>query len=186
MNNSKNEYDEACRLAFKFFPEASRICQKEKGLYWQDFLLAMNSADLSLDWSCDPYSPGNCSSMREFHEEYKIKSEAMFSSTGGFEGTDEDIYCRLLEHIGLSPSGRVIVISEATSRDYWPQKGHFILICDSSRIPERFREMEDSPETKSCFISGDDALFVFESGSAILIDHDERIFWANSKIRSIN
>lgn len=162
MDTHSPEFVEAVRLARKFFPEAVSFAHSDVGLDWNAFLGSMMTADYSVDCSCD--------ALRR-----ESDPDLGFAGTGGFDGSDEDVYARILAHTSIVPSGRAIVVPDAIGFQEWSKETCPPFVCDSRRVPERLREIQ-------CFESSRNTLFVFESGDALLIDHDQRIHWARSRI----
>lgn len=162
MKGSDPEYVEAIRLALKFFPEAKGFVSLATGLHWDAFLGAMKTAKLGEDYSCDPLHNGSV-----------IDSLA---SKGGLEGNEEEIYARLLKQANLQPQGRAVVIPDAIGYSDQSIENCRPFICHSRTVSKRLQEI-------SCFATGRNSIFIFESGAALLIDHDDRVYWAQSFIR---
>lgn len=161
MKGDDPELLEATRLATKFFPQAKAFISNETGLAWESFLSAMMTADYHADYACDPYR-------RE------TDPDLGFTRCGGMDGTDDEVYSRLLNHTRLIPAGRAVVVPDAIGRGDWTTENCPPFICHSDRVAERLAETP-------CFGSGRNTLFVFENGLALLIDHDERVHWARSR-----
>lgn len=163
MKSSDPEVLEVTRLVLKFFPEARAYFQSNDAILWELFCGAMQTATFAMDDSCDPYSRSADPIRR-------------FADTRGFDGDDEDIYLRLLAHTGINPKGRAVVMPDAIGASSWSHDIPRPFVCHSRTVPERLREIR-------VFGSGNNTLFVFESGEAILVDHDDRIYWARSRMR---
>lgn len=153
---------EAARLAKKFFPESKAFIQENVGLAWDAFLGAMRVADYWADYSCDPFRQPSDPDLGLAHK-------------GGLEGDDAAVYVRLLSHAEMAPSGRAVVVLDAIGAQGWSLEECPPFICDSRMVAERLREVV-------CFGQSRDIIFAFESGEALLVDHDERVHWARSKI----
>jgi len=157
------EFIEAIRLAAKFFPE-SRCCLSPKtGFDWHIFLGAMMSAEYSADYSCDP--------LRE-----PTDPDGGLARRGGLNGDDAEIYERLLQHTSIDPRGRAVVVPDGIGKTDFSVEECRPFVCHSHALPERLRE-------SACFGQARDVIFVFETGSAILVDHDDRVHWAHSRTR---
>lgn len=162
MKGIDPEFVEAARLARKFFPESTGFISPDVGMDWDAFLGAMMIANYSADHSCyvlrDPSDP-----------------DLGLAEKGGLVGRDDEIYARLLSHTGFTPFGRVVVILDAIGADGWSSEECPPFICDSQTVPQRLGET-------TCFGQSRDLIFVFESGETLLVDHDERVHWARSKV----
>lgn len=163
MNGDDPEFIEATRLAVAFFPEARGFLSTDTGMNWDSFLGAMMTADFNADYSC-----------------YTFRSESDpdlgLAAKGGLDGNDDDIYERLLAHTHVVPQGRAVVVLDAIGNTDYSTEDCRPFVCHSRAVPERLREI-------TCFGQSRDTIFIFESGSAILIDHDDRVHWARSRIR---
>jgi hypothetical protein len=163
MKGSDPEFVEAARLIREFFPETAATATPEAGLTWETLWLAMSWCDFHLDCTCvEKGATGDVSRLYEL---------------GGVEGTDEVVYLRILRLTGFQPSGRVVVIPDSlgpTSRslDIDPP-----FVCHSRTLAERLRERD------GLFGCGNDTLIVFESGEAIVVNHDSYVCWSKSKLR---
>ena len=162
MNGNDPAFIEAVRLAKKFFPESKAFIAPNAGLDWDAFLGAMMNANYSADHSC--YTFRNPSD-----------PDLGLANKGGLDGDDADIYVRLLSHAELIPSGRAIVILDGIGAQGWSTEECLPFVCDSSTVPQRLHEI-------TCFGQSRDTIFVFESGEALLVDHDDRVHWARSKV----
>lgn len=161
MNKEHPERVEAIRLIEKFFPEA-------KG-----FISFLNIYSLIEAMSV---------SIADYHRDFSCEDATIFTvvysglqSKGGLAGLVTEVFERLLEHIGLQPLGRVVVVPDAgsISNKLLP------FVCDFDRLPERLEALPEwSFDDGSC-----DKIFVFESGECVCIDHHGRIHWAKSNIR---
>jgi hypothetical protein len=100
-----------------------------------------------------------------------------FARTGGFEGSDDGIDARILAHVAFAPSGRAIVVPDAIGINGRSVEECPPFACDSHSASERLAEIH-------CFDSSRNTVFVFESGESQLIDRDQRIHWARSRINS--
>ena len=163
MNGDAPEFAEATRLALKFFPESRGFISQDTGLDWDAFLGAMKVADYRADHSCYP-----------FHD--PSDPDLGLASKGGLDGDCRDVYIRLLQHTSMTPSGRTIVAPDAISRLERSTEDCPPFVCHAPSVPDRLKDL-------TCFGSARDTIFIFESGGAILIDHDERVHWAHSRIR---
>lgn len=162
MKGSDPAFVEASRLARKFFPESTSFLTDDSGLAWDSFLGAMMVADYQADYSCYPFSDPS-------------SPDLGLSIKGGLEGSDIEIYLRLLSHSEIAPTGRALVVLDAIGTQGWSMEDCQPFVCDSRKVPERIHEL-------GCFGKSRDTIFIFESGEALLIDHDDRIHWARSKI----
>jgi len=164
MTSDAPEFLEAMRLIHKFFPESQRFISEKTGLDWDVFGGAMMAADYHSDHSCYPFRDPD-------------SPDLGLASKGGLSGDDAEIYLRLLAHSGFAPIDRVVVVPDAfglgSSTDECPP-----FVCHSKTVAARLRE------TQSFSLGTRDTLFVFESGEAILIDHDERVHWSKSRLRN--
>ncbi len=173
MNWDDPEYLQAIRLVRKFFPESQAVASFETGLDWADFVLAMTWADCQRDSSCDPFSDSTV-------------PEMTLASKGGTEGLEAEVYTRLLAHTGFSPTGRVVVIPQTLERGGWSLEDRLPFICHSQTLLERLREFDSMDIDRVVFNGNSDTLLVYESGQALLVNHDDCFFWAKSKIRQWN
>ena len=166
MKYSDPEFVEAVRLIAKFMPE-SRSRLAAQGRLRSDVILeAMAECGLYQDWSCDPCSPGPDLGLR---------------ASGGVNGTESAVYRRLLAHTGFRPKGRVVVVPDIiwSSTEERPP-----FVCDTETLPVRLHERDVTDQTCLVFDGSSDNLLVYETGEALLLDHDQRFFWARSKQRS--
>lgn len=166
MNGDDPEFVEATRFAIAFFPEARGFISTSTGMDWDSFLGAMMTADFHADYSCYP-----CRA--------ETDPDLGLADRGGLDGNDDDIYIRLLNHTDIVPRGRAVVVLDAIGRTGWSMEDCRPFVCHSRTVPERLKEI-------TCFGQSRDIIFIFESGSAILIDHDDRVHWACSRIRNWN
>jgi hypothetical protein len=164
MKGSDPEFLEATRLVLKFFPEARGFLQMEDGIDCDRFLGAMMTAIYEADYSCFPFRGS-------------ADPNGGLAVAGGFDGGDAEIYLRLLAHTKIEPKGRAVVIPDAIGANSWSHEERRPFVCHSRAVPERLREIQ-------VFDGCSDSLFVFESSEAILVDHDDRIYWARSRMRS--
>ncbi|MFN3148241.1 hypothetical protein [Bremerella sp.] len=164
MNGDAPEFIEATRLTLKFFPEALDYISIETGLDWEAFLSAMMQADYGADFSCDPYR-------RDTDPDLGL------ARLGAIDGTDREVYERLLKHSGLTTAGRAVVVPDAIGRDCSSSDECLPLVCHSARVPERLAEVP-------CFGGGRNTMIVFENGTALLIDHNDHVHWAKSRRRN--
>jgi hypothetical protein len=161
MRGDDPQFVEAARLVTKFFPESSGFIS-DIGLCWDAFVGAMMVANYAADHSCYPFrNPSD--------------PDLGLATKGGLDGADEDVYARLMSHAGLAPFGRAVVILDAIGTDGWSAEECPPFVCDSRIVPQRLHEI-------ICFGQSRDTIFVFESGEALLVDHDERVHWARSKM----
>ncbi len=163
MKGDDPEFIEATRLTLKFFPESRGFISSDTGLDWDSFLGAMMIADYRADYSCYPFRD-------------TADPDLGLASKGGLDGDANDVYIRLLEHTSLMPNGRAIVVLDAIGRtgNSTEECPPFVSHCRT--VPDRLKGT-------ACFGLSRDTIFIFESGSAILIDHDDRVHWAQSRIR---
>ena len=171
MNWDDPEYLEAIRLIRKFFPESKPIASTTLGLHWEPFLQAMGQCDCYHDTSCDPYC-------------LETTAEMTLAQNGGTDGPEAEVYTRLLNHTGFSPTGRVVVIPETLHAGGWLLEERRPFVCHSRTLPERLADIDQHHPERYLFTGCSDTLLVYESGEALLVNHDERFFWARSKIRS--
>ena len=163
MKGDDPEFIEATRLALKFFPESRGFISLNTGLDWNAFLGAMMAADYNSDYSCYPFRDST-------------DPDHGLASRGGLDGDADDVYLRLLDHTSLMPNGRAIVVLDAIGSSEHSTEECPPFVSHSRTVPDRLKETE-------CFGKSRDTIFIFESGSAILIDHDDRLHWARSRIR---
>ena len=130
---------------------------------WDAFLGAMMVADYSADYSCYPFRDST-------------DPDLGLASAGGLDGDADDVYRRLLDHASLMPKGRAIVVLDAIGRTGHSTEECRPFVSHSRTVPDRLKEI-------LCFGQSRDTIFIFESGSAILVDHDDRVHWAQSRIR---
>jgi len=116
---------------------------------------AFVGAMMAADYHCDH----SCDALRNFGA-----PDLGLATRGGLSGGDAEIYLRLLAHAGFAPTGRAV-------EKCLPS------VCHSRSVAARLRE------TPSFSLGTRDTLFVFESGEALLIDHDERVHWSKSHLR---
>lgn len=167
QNNSDMTYGtdvafaEAERLVRKFFPESQAFLHTGVGLHWEAILGAMMAADYKADHSCDPFRSADAPNLG-------------LAEKGGVEGNDSDVYRRLLEHTQLQPTGRAVVIPDGIGATGWSDEQCLPFVCDAACVPERLDE-------ESCSDPSRDTIFVYESGEALMVDHDQRIHWARTK-----
>lgn len=161
MKGNDPEFVEALRLALKFFPESQSFLTSETGLDWDAFLGAMMVGNYSADYSCYP--------SREPSD-----PDFGFAAHGGFDRDDDVVYRDLLNHAGITPSGRAIVVLDAIGQTGQSTEDCPPFICHSRVVPERLTEIP-------CFGQCRDVIFIFESGEALSVDHDDRIHWSTSR-----
>jgi len=115
---------------------------------------------------CDPHTPGPDLGLRV---------------SGGVSGTEYEVYQRLLAHTGFMPKGRVVVVPDMvwSSTEERPP-----FVCDTETLLIRLHERDATDQTCLVFDGSSDSLFVYETGEVLLLDHDQRLFWAQSKVRS--
>lgn len=159
MKGNDPAFVEASRLVKKFFPESTSFIS-EVGLEWNAFLGAMKTADYEADYSCYPFRNST-------------EPDLGLAQKGGLNGEEDEVYLRLLSHAKFTPLGRAVVILDATGNEGWSTEQCLPFICASHAVPQRISEI-------ACFGQSRDTIFVFESGEAILVDHDERVHWARS------
>jgi hypothetical protein len=75
------------------------------------------------------------------------------------------------------PQGRVVVVPDALNVNTISRENCLPFVCLAQTLPIRLSE----PRSSDLFNNCHDSLLVYESGEAIAIDHDERLFWARSK-----
>ena len=163
MRGDDPEFIEATRLALKFFPESRAFISSDTGLDWDPFLGAMMAANYNADYSCYPFRD-------------PTDPDLGLASKGGLDGDAGDVYLRLLDHTSLAPNGRAIAVLDAIGRSGHSTEECRPFVSHSRTLPDRLKEIP-------CFGQSRDTIFIFESGSAILIDHDDRVHWAQSRIR---
>lgn len=162
MKGTDLAFAEAARLVRKFFPESKAYIPEDAGLDWDAFLGAMMIADYASDFSCYPLRNST-------------DPDQGLAQSGGLNGEERVIYSRLLSHANLTPSGRAVVIPDAINAKGWSSEECPPFVCASHTVPQRISEF-------ACFGQSRDAIFVFESGEALLVDHDDRVHWARSKV----
>lgn len=162
MKGNDAAYLEALRLVWKFFPESKGFNTPVVGLDWDRCVGAMQSANYSADYSC-------------YVCRLQTDPDLGFAQKGGLIGSDAEVYKRLLAHAAFTPSGRVVVVPDAIGCSSWCDEDNLPFVCAATSVPERLEE-------RSCFGVTRDTLIVFESGEALLVDHDERVHWARSNI----
>lgn len=160
MRWNDSEFLQAIRLIRKFFPESKSFIREDKPLSNESLVAAMSIAELKMDFSCDDYGipEGPDLGFRQF---------------GGFEGSDVEIYQRILKHTGFLPKGRVVFVPDCVE---WSKEDKSPFVCHVDTLPIRIGELE------YLFYDCNDSAFVYESGEAVVVDHDNRLFWAKSKI----
>ena len=159
-----DQYEKAIRLIHKFFPESKSNFSKESGIGIYNFFDSVKYCNFYSDFSCDPHSIPSAPDLG-------------LSSKGGFDGSFEEIMNRLLDQAGFSPSGRCVFIPDVISESIWHKYRESPIICDWKKVPERIWDL-NSDEVFNA--SSYDSLFVYESGEAMGVDHDNRFFWAKS------
>jgi hypothetical protein len=165
MQGDDPQFLEAVRLARKFFPESKGYIFDETGMDWDSFGLAMQTADYQADYSCDPFR-------------HPTSPDLGLLKKGGLDGDEAEVYQRLLEHTGFTPQGRALIVFDAIGLEGWSLDACLPIACHSSTVPERLKD-------QNCFKQGHrEMIFIYESGEAILIDHDNRVHWAKSRIRN--
>lgn len=158
------EFLEVIRLVNLFFPESKGYISKYQIVSIQN-ILSIPSKNLQTDFSCDYFGI-----ISGTHSELK--------KIGGFEGSNDEIYARIIKYTSLDPQGRVLVIPDALCKICTENNQPFV--CDISNLPTRLNEDD-------CFFDeSHDRILLFESGEVICIDHDLRLFWTSSKIRRFN
>ncbi|MBB6050173.1 hypothetical protein [Armatimonas rosea] len=165
MTGDCPEFIEAIRLTRDFFPEAKPYISLERGLHWDHLWQALLDAGARMDFSCDSgcHRPGEHALVHKLHRPEVV--------------SDDEIYRVLLEHTGFSPTGRVVVIPDASWRPGFVPSARLPFVCSSQTVATRLHEYDD------LFFQGNDTVFVFESGEAFLLNHDEKFIWAKSKQR---
>jgi hypothetical protein len=162
MKRNDRALIQAARHARKFFPEAKSFEFADVGLDWDTFLGAMMVANYAADYSCDPFrNPSD--------------PDLGLAAKGGLDGNDGEIYIRLLSHSGIRPSGRAVVIPNTIEASGLSAQDCLPFVCASQEVAGRLDEME-------CFGRSLETIIVFESGEALLVDHDDRVHWARSKV----
>ncbi|MEL6342163.1 MAG: hypothetical protein AAFV53_03460 [Myxococcota bacterium] len=119
---------------------------------------AMFFVNIARDYSCEAFGipPGFRGTLAS-----KIWSE---------NSSNVDLFKIFLEHTSFLPSGRMVFVFSG----FWDPTH---LICHTRTASQRLKELEDDGIYLD---SAEDCLFVFESGEAIVSDHDNRLFWARS------
>lgn len=161
MHGTDDAFVEAARLVRKFFSESRAFLHIGTGLHWEAILGAMMTADYQADHSCDPFRSADAPNLG-------------LADKGGVEGDDRDVYRRLLKHAQLTPAGRAVVIPDGIGVDGWSVEHCPPFICDFACVPEWLDEVP-------CFGPSRDTIFVYESGEALMVDHDQRVHWARTK-----
>lgn len=165
MKGNNPKFIDAIALAMEFFPESVPFIGPSVGFQWDAFLGAMKMAHYEADYSCYPF--------RNLAD-----PDRGLAAKGGLNGTDAAVYSRLLAHVELCAKGRVIVVPDALGLEGWSDEECLPFVCDSQSIREQI-------DRQSCFATSRDTIIVFESGEAILVDHDERVHWARSRINEV-
>ncbi|MEN7552006.1 hypothetical protein AAG747_29090 [Rapidithrix thailandica] len=160
-------FEEALRLIHKFFPESRSVFSKERGMDIYNFVAAMKFCDCKLDVSCDPFG-------------IPSKPDLGLNKKGGFNGEYDIIFERLLNHANFLPSGRCVIIPDTINENAWSKHPVIPIVCDWKMAGQRIKELESGDLFRATSF---DSLFVFESGEAMGVDHDNRFFWAKSKKR---
>ena len=75
----------------------------------------------------------------------------------------------------FAPVGRTVVVPDIMGKGGWTTEKVSPFVCAFETVGQRIQEFGFF-----FFEASRDKLFVFESGELILIDHDNRIFWAKS------
>ena len=162
MKGNDPEFLEAARLVRKFFPESTSFIPEGIGLEWDSFLGGMITANYEADYSCDQFRNST-------------DPDQGLAEKGGLDGDEGEVYLRLLSHAKMTPTGRAVVILDAIGVSGWSTEECQPFICASPTVPKRIREI-------ACFGQSRDTIFVFESGEALLVDHDNRVHWARSNV----
>lgn len=167
MDWNSPPFVESRRLIRKFFPECRAVIALDEQIDVFSFIDAMSWAGISRDDSCDPCPLDGAPDLG-------------LLSLGGVDDADDVVYARLLQHASFSPSGRVVIIP-----DVYCTPGREPIICHSRSAIDRIREFEDTytERTAWLFDNCSDSIFVYESGEAMVLTHDQRFFWAKSKTR---
>ena len=175
MRANDPEFLEAIRLIRKFFPESKPFVSVESGLAWDHFVGAMMKADFGMDDSLDPTKGTEAA-------ENALASKAL--TTMG----DAEIFLMLLEHAGFTPTGRAVVVPDTLGFAGSSIEERKPFVCNSGTLVERLEESDKNEvELPIRFFDGaSDTIIVFESGEALLVNHDDHFFWAKSRIRRIN
>lgn len=155
------QFIEAIRLIRKFFPECKGYIEEENPLSIEVITLAMRVVGCKTDFSEDPFSVNGDPNLG-------------FREAGGFEGTDDEIYNRILKHTGISPIGRVVIVPDAVTQSI---ENNLPFVCHSDSAPSRLSEIDN------VFNNNNDSLFVYESGEVFAVNHDNRLFWAKSNAK---
>lgn len=161
---------EARRLIRKFFPESEATIRLGEPLGVYDLVTAMSWGNAyHADYSCE---------QNPFLEN---PPDLGLAKLGGVWDEDDKIYLRLLDHTCFTPSGRVVIFP-----DTFPSEGREPFVCHSRKALERIQEFKNNPQLKipHFFDNCSDILFVYESGEAMELDHDQRFYWAKSKLRN--
>lgn len=156
------EFVEAIRLINKFFPESKAYIRQDTGISIYQMLEAMRLTNMQSDTSCE---------FNLVHE-----SEVCLKNKGGLDGANQKVYTRILEHINFSPKGRAVVIPNTLGKGGWAIDEIRPFVCVAHTLHTRLEEID------SFFHASQDIILVFETGEAICIDHDQRVFWATSQI----
>lgn len=164
MQGNAPEFLEAIRLAKQFFPECRNYLSDLTGFDWELFLAAMMTTSYSADYSCDPFAPAEAPSQG-------------LAATGGMEGEASTVYQRLLSHANICPNGRAVVVPDAIGCNQFSLDNCLPFVCESGTVLARIDEA-------NCFDASRNTIIVFESGVAMLTDHDDRFHWAYSRFKS--
>lgn len=167
MTGNDPEFLEALRLIRKFFPESRAYLTDERGLDWDAFGGAMQCGDFAFDNSCD-------------HFRFQDSPVLEFEGLGGLDGTPDEVYQRILSLAGFAPSGRAVVVPDAIGFGGRSIEECRPFVCAAARLPERLREIP------RFWMDRHDTVIVFESGEAILVNHDDRLYWSRSRLRMAN
>ncbi|MEM7557835.1 MAG: hypothetical protein AAF394_01805 [Planctomycetota bacterium] len=172
MASKTTDLYETRRLIRKFFPESRATVHLDRTTRVDDLVTAMSWTTYFEDFSCEgaPY--------------LRSPPDLGLRNRGGvWDDDDAGIYQRLLAHTAFSPSGRVLMMPDDTGTS-----GRTPVVCHSTVATDRIREFPDSysgdSQCKQFFDNISDIIFVFESGEAMVLDHDQRFFWAKSKLRN--
>ena len=162
MDSSTPEIIEVCQLVQNFFPESKATIQSDQRFSIYDLITAMSWGDgYRADFSCEPVPY------------LENPPDLGLAELGGVWDDDDTIYNRLLQHSGFSPSGRVVIFPDDA-----PCEGREPFVCHSRSAVDRIREFKSG-----FFDNCGDIMFVYESGEAMALDHDQRFFWSKSKLR---
>ena len=160
---------ECRRLIRKCYPDCTATVHVNKPMCAYALVTAMSWGLHDTDYSCEACP-----------RETRSASDKDLASQGGvWDNDDSTIYQRLLDRAGFSPTGRAVILPD----DYCTF-GRAPIVCDSRTASERVFEFSDKnagdAQCSVLFDNISDIVFVYESGEAMVLDHDQRFFWGKS------